>query len=359
LRGSIYHDAPAIDTGGAHCESARALPELRKDPIVGRWVIISTERARRPIADKVPAAAPPHKGGFCPFCAGMEDKTPAEVWADRPPGSAPQTPGWRVRVVPNKFPALKIEGDLDRQGEGLYDKMNGIGAHEVVIETPAHDRTLADLPEADVERVLWAYRERIRDLKRDERFRYVMVFKNHGEAAGASLEHSHSQLIALPVVPINVSEEMRGARHYFEYKERCIFCDIVKQEIADGRRVIYENSAFVVVAPYAPKLPFETWIMPKAHAASYEESRPDRLPLLANAMRTTLRKLSIALDAPAYNFMLHTAPFADKDAQHYHWHIEIMPTLSKVAGFEHGSGFYINPTPPEDAAAFLRDLAVD
>jgi UDPglucose--hexose-1-phosphate uridylyltransferase len=264
-----------------------------------------------------------------------------------------------VRVVPNKFPALKIEGELDRQGEGLYDKMNGIGAHEVILETPSHDKVLADLPEADVERVLVAYRERMRDLKRDERFKYVMVFKNHGEAAGATLEHSHSQLIALPVVPINVGEEMRGARHYFEYKERCIFCDIVKQELSDGRRVVYQNAGFVAVAPYAPRLPFETWILPRAHAASYDEIKPDKLPLLANALRTTLRKLSTALDAPAYNFMLHTAPFSDKDSQHYHWHIEIMPTLAKVAGFEHGSGFYINPTPPEDAAAFLRDLAVE
>jgi UDPglucose--hexose-1-phosphate uridylyltransferase len=334
------------------------LPELRKDPIVGSWVIISTERARRPVTEGA-VAMPPPPGGFCPFCTGMEAKTPAEVWADRPPGSAPQTPGWRVRVVPNKFPALKIEGDLDRQGEGLYDKMNGIGAHEVIIETPAHDKVLSDLPEPDVERVLWAYRERIRDLKRDERFRCVMVFKNHGAAAGASLEHSHSQLIALPVVPVTITEELRGARHYFEYKERCIFCDIIKQELADGRRVVYENAAFVAVAPYAPRLPFETWILPKTHAASFEESRTDKLPLLANALRTTLRKLDLALDKTAYNFMLHSAPFANKDAQHYHWHIEIMPRLAKVAGFEHGSGFFINPTPPEDAAAFLRDLAVD
>jgi UDPglucose--hexose-1-phosphate uridylyltransferase len=325
------------------------VPELRKDPIVGRWVIISTERARRPV--EYAAAAPAARSStFCPFCPGFEDKSPHEVYADRQGGS------WSLRVVPNRFPALKIEGQLDRQGEGLYDKMNGIGAHEVVIETPRHDAQLHDLEPHAIARVFVAYRERILDLKRDSRFRYVMVFKNQGAAAGASLEHTHSQLIALPVVPINVTEMMRGARHYFEYKERCIFCDIVKQELSDGRRVIYDNAGFVVVAPFAPKQPFETWILPKQHTASYEEADLRALPDLADAVRTALGKLARALGNPPYNFMLHTAPFADRGAQHYHWHVEIMPTLTRVAGFEWGSGFYINPTPPEDAAAFLRDL---
>jgi len=325
------------------------VPELRKDPIVGRWVIISTERARRPL-EYPHEPPPPRSAAFCPFCPGYEDKAPHEVHVVRSGGA------WTLRVVPNRFPALKIEGGLDRQGEGLYDKMNGIGAHEVIIETPRHDVQLHDLDEEAIERVFLAYRERILDLKKDARFRYVMVFKNQGQAAGASLEHTHSQLIALPVVPINVSEMMRGARHYFEYKERCIFCDITKQEMTDGRRVIYENSDFVVVAPFAPKQPFETWILPKTHVASYEEADTKSFRQLADAVRTTLRKLAKALGNPPYNFMLHSAPFADRGAQHYHWHVEIMPTLQKVAGFEWGSGFYINPTPPEDAAAFLRDL---
>jgi len=327
---------------------ASPLPELRKDPIVGRWVIISTERARRPLEH--PRVPPPQPGGgFCPFCPGAEDKV------GRPVYTHPDRGAWSVRVVPNKFPALRVEGDLDRQGEGLYDKMNGVGAHEVIIETPRHDVVLADLDDAQIVHVLHAYRERIIDLRRDSRFRYVMVFKNHGAASGASLEHTHSQLIALPVVPINVLEEMRGARHYYEYKERCLFCDIGKQELSDGRRIVYHNDKFMVFAPFAPKQPFETWIMPKAHAASYEDHAPD-FPLLADALRTALRKIQTALDSPPYNFMLHTAPFGDHDASHYHWHIEIMPTLTTVAGFEWGSGFYINPTPPEDAATFLREL---
>jgi UDPglucose--hexose-1-phosphate uridylyltransferase len=328
------------------------VPELRKDPIVGRWVIISTERARRPQEFRGQAKLPPKPGQYCPFCPGQEAKTPNEVL------SIPGAKGaWQVRVVPNKFPALKIEGQLDREGEALYDKMNGVGAHEVIIESPSHDAKLSDLDEPAIVKVFQAFRDRIVDLRKDTRFRYVMVFKNHGTAAGASLEHTHSQLIALPIVPINVEEEMRGARRYYEYKERCIFCDIVRNELTDGRRVVYENPSFVVVEPFAPKLPFETWILPKQHAASFEDAQA-QYGQLANALRTALRKLTVALDSPPYNFMLHTAPFADAGAPHYHWHIEIMPTLTTVAGFEWGSGFYINPTPPEDAAAFLRDLDI-
>ena len=330
------------------------MPELRKDPIVGRWVIIATERAKRPV-EYARDASQPRPGAFCPFCPGNEDKTPHEVLVYRP---SPTARDWALRVVPNKFPVLKIEGDLDRRGEGLYDGMNGVGAHEVIIETPAHDRQFADLDDGANAMVLSAWRDRIVDLRRDTRFRYVMVFKNHGAAAGATLEHTHSQLIALPIVPIAVAAEMTGAQRYWGFKEGCVFCDIVRQELDDGRRVIFENGGFVVAAPYAPKFPFETRIMPKTHRAAYEEAHQRELGQLAGALRTALRKLSVALDRPPYNFILHTAPFGQGDSLHYHWHIEIMPTLTKVAGFEWGSGFYINPTPPEDAAKFLRDLSI-
>jgi UDPglucose--hexose-1-phosphate uridylyltransferase len=300
----------------------------------------------------------PRTGATCPFCPGQEGMTPPEVMAYRPPSSAPNSGGWTLRVVPNKFPALMIEGHLDRQGEGLYDKMNGVGAHEVIIETPLHDQAFANLDVGTIENVLWAFRDRIVDLRRDARFRYVMVFKNHGAAAGATLAHSHSQLIALPVVPVNVAEEMAGAKQYYEFKERCVFCDIIKQELADRRRVIYENPGFVVLAPFAPKFPFETWILPKVHGAAFEDAQRVELAQAADALRTALCKLNVALESPPYNFIVHSAPFGDKDPPHYHWHFEIMPTLTKVAGFEWGSGFYINPTPPEDAAAFLRDLVI-
>ena len=189
--------------------------------------------------------------------------TPPEVLAYRHNGGPPNTPGWELRVVPNKFPALQVEGTLDREGEGLFDRMNGIGAHEVIIETPDHDKTLSTMTEPEIERVLWAYRERVLDLKRDIRFRYILVFKNHGAPAGATLEHSHSQLIALPIVPDYVKDEIEGARQHFTSKERCVFCDIVRQETAAGRRVIHENAEIVALAPYAPRFPFETWLLPQ------------------------------------------------------------------------------------------------
>jgi len=332
------------------------MPELRKDPIIGRWVIISSERGKRPTdfqEDK-----PRKKGGFCPFDPGNEQTTPPEILAYRENGTAPNTQGWNLRVVANKFPALQIEGDLNKQGEGLFDKMNGIGAHEVIIETPLHDATLSTMPTKDVENVLWAYRDRILDLKKDLRFQYILIFKNEGEAAGASLEHSHSQLIALPIVPKRVKEEMDGSRQYYEYKERCVFCDIIRQELSSGTRVVSENKDFVALEPFTPRFPFETWIMPKLHGSKFEETKTQQFQTLAEILQSTLRRLDKILNMPPYNYILHTAPFREPENDYYHWHIEIMPKLTKVAGFEWGSGFYINPTAPEEAARFLREAKI-
>jgi UDPglucose--hexose-1-phosphate uridylyltransferase len=335
------------------------MPELRKDPVVGRWVIISTERSRRP-QHFTPRVREP-EGAFCPFCPGQEAKTPPEVYAvrDEGPGNAP---GWKVRVVPNKFPALQIEGQLDRRGEGLYDRMNGVGAHEVVIESPDHASELADLPLAQVDLVLQAYRERILDLHKDRRVRYVLIFKNHGAEAGATLAHTHTQLIATPIIPKNIQEELEGSRRYYELKERCVFCDIVQQEVGDApsRRLVAVTDRFMAVAPFAPRFPFETWILPRRHDASYQVlEAPEEFRDLAGILKDTLTRLNRALDHPPYNFVLHTAPATDNGLEYYHWHIEIMPKLTRVAGFEIGSGFYINPTPPEDAAQYLRDIAAE
>ncbi|MEY4374214.1 MAG: hypothetical protein RL760_380 [Candidatus Eisenbacteria bacterium] len=333
------------------------MPELRKDPVVGRWVIISTERSRRP-GHFTPDAAPPAHA-FSPFAEGREDMTPPEVYSDRPADKPRNSPGWNVRVVPNKFPALEIEGTLDRRGEGLYDKMNGVGAHEVVIETPDPGLQFADLPVEQIQRVLIAWRERMRDLRKDPRLRYVLVFKNHGAEAGATLEHSHSQIIATPIIPRMVQEELDGSRRYFELKERPVFSDIIDQETgeAQGRRVVSRSERFIALSPFAPRFPFETWVLPLHHRASYHTIDDDaELLELAGILRDTLQRLNAALDRPPYNLVLHTAPLAEPDHPHYHWHIEIMPKLTRVAGFEFGSGFYINPTPPEDAARYLRDI---
>ncbi|MCS7315276.1 MAG: galactose-1-phosphate uridylyltransferase [Bryobacterales bacterium] len=332
------------------------MPEFRKDPITGRWVIIATDRARRP-SDFSREKVVIRGSRYCPFCPGHEEKTPPEILAYRQSGGANQ-PGWTLRVVPNKFPALRIEGDFDRQGEGVYDRMNGIGAHEVIIETPDHHATLADLPEKRVEDVFWAFRDRIVDLKKDRRMQYLLIFKNHGESAGASLEHTHSQLIALPVIPRRVQEELEGARRYFEFKDRCIFCDIVRQDAETATRVVLETRSFLVTCPFASRFPFELWILPRRHHSHFEDTDPPTMANLAWVMRVVLRKLDRVLEKPAYNFIIHTSPVQEPPKEHYHWHIELTPRLTRIAGFEWGTGFYINPTPPEEAARFLREAGL-
>jgi len=333
------------------------MPELRKSPIMERWVIISTERGKRPLDFKT--VKKPPRGGFCPFCTGNEDKTPPEVLAYRDPLSAPDSPGWKVRVVPNKFPALQIEGDLDKRGDGIYDMMRGVGAHEVLIESPDHERNLHYLPREHIESIFWALRDRCRDLKKDSRFRYVLIFKNWGEEAGASLEHSHMQIIATPIIPKRAIEELEGSKFHYKLKERCIFCDILKQEVKEQKRIIYQNDHFIALAPYASRFPFETWIMPLEHVSAFEKTPTEWFPSLADIIKTVLTKLDIVLEEPPFNFIIHTAPSKTPDLDYYHWHIEIMPKLTKVAGFEWGSGFYINPTPPEAAAEALREARAD
>jgi UDPglucose--hexose-1-phosphate uridylyltransferase len=335
------------------------MTELRKDPVLGRWVIIATERSRRP-SDFTPEERRP-LGGFCPLCEGNEDRTPPEVLAFRDNSNPPNSRGWSLRVVPNKFPALRIEGELDREGDGVYDRMNGVGAHEVVVETPLHQENLATLPLKDVENVLRAYRERVIDLRRDSRFQYVIVFKNHGVAAGASLEHPHSQLIALPIVPKRVAEEIEGARNYFQYKDRCVFCDVIRQELQQRKRIISENDSFVAFAPFASSFPFETWILPKSHnpnfALGYVEPFRGPFPYegAAQILQDVLKRLDLVLKDPPYNFIIHNSPFPSRDKDCYHWHVEITPKLTKMAGFEWGTAFFINPTPPEEAAEYMRE----
>ena len=334
------------------------MPELRKDPVTGRWVIIATDRARRP--SDFTRHTVVLKGGFCPFCPGNESKTPPEILAYRN-GSERDKPGWSVRVVPNKYPALGIEGNLDRRADGMYDRMHGIGAHEVIIETPNHRQTFADMPDKSIEDVLWAFRDRIADLKQDRRFKYILIFKNHGEPAGATLEHPHCQLIALPIVPRQVLDELEGASKYYELKERCIFCDIVQQEVSGQEpRLVAENRGFVAVSPYAPRFPFETCILPKNHEASFENAGSGEFETLAKMIKLVIGKMDSVLERPAYNMVLHTAPLQARDSvDYYHWHIELIPKLTKVAGFEWGTGFYINPTSPEEAARYLREAVVE
>lgn len=339
------------------------MSELRWDPLKMSWVIITVERGRRPrdfILDRerVDMEA-------CPFCRGREEKTTREVFAIRPDGSPPNAPGWKVRVIPNKYPALRIEGNLDKKGVGLYDAMNGIGAHEIIVETPDHDRPMADLSPGEIADVLRAYRARLLDLRRDARFRYIFIFKNHGVEAGSSIPHSHSQLIALPVTPPHAATELNVCREYYERKERCLLCDLLQQELSEGKRIVRDDGDFVVFAPYASSFPFELRIVPRRHGHDFALLSDPELGSLAEALKDTLTRLRGVLRDPPYNFVLHNAPpmhlrlgkpaYWGSLPYDYHWHIELIPRLTKIAGFEWGTGFYMNPTPPEEAARFLRE----
>jgi UDPglucose--hexose-1-phosphate uridylyltransferase len=343
------------------------MSELRHDPLSRRWVIIASERSRRPEDFAVPHGVEA-EGGFCPFCPGNEDKTPPEIVALRPSGGPANGPGWDVRVIPNKYPALSIEGNLERHGEGLYDRMRGVGAHEVVVESPHHALHIADMEAAKLEGVLTLAQDRVRDLGRDARFKYVLLFKNHGAPAGATLAHPHLQIIATPVTPRAISVELESARAHFHLKERCIFCDLVEQEIASRERVVSLDEHFAVLAPYASRFPFELMVIPRRHAHAFPDEGKAALGALARTLKETLARLKSVLRDPPYNFVLHTAPntetvvrrrnYWDTLSVDFHWHIEILPRLTRVAGFEWGTGFYINPTSPEEAAAFLRDAVI-
>ncbi|NWG00687.1 MAG: galactose-1-phosphate uridylyltransferase [Thermoanaerobaculaceae bacterium] len=345
------------------------MSELRFDPIRRRWSIIATERRFRPHEFRRPEGDPPGDVSGCPFEYGNEHTTPPEIFAIAAGPRQPNGPNWHVRVVPNKFPALGIEGELTRQGVGIYDRVNGIGAHEVIIETPHHLRCAADLSVSELALVLRAWRERIIDLRKDIRIRYVLLFKNHGKEAGASLYHPHSQLIATPIIPTVVVEELNIAREHWGHKERCIFCDMIAQERAFGDRVALETDRFILLEPFASSFPFETWLLPKQHSHDFALCNDQMLESLAAVIRDFLRRIRTLLADPPYNLILHTAPSSHPRPGQprywttieydFHWHLEFIPRITRIAGFEWGSGYAINPTPPEEAARFLREVTVE
>lgn len=339
------------------------MSELRWDPLKQNWVVVAQGKGRRPRdfiveREKVITTA-------CPFCYGREEKTPSEIFAIRPDGSLPDTPGWQVRVIPNKYPVLGIEGDLDKKGMGLYDTMNGIGAHEVIIENPDHDRGLAEFSLDEIANVFKVYRTRLLDLRKDPRFRYILIFKCHGLEAGASIPHAHSQLIAVPVIPPMTAGKLSVCREYFEKRERCLICDLLIQERQEGKRIVRDDGNFVVFAPFASCFPFELQILPAKHCHDFALMEEGELASLAKAVKDTLQRLQSVLRNPPYNFVLHNAPpmhlrlgkpaYWGSLPYDYHWHIELVPRLTKTAGFERGTGFYMNPTPPEEAARYLRE----
>jgi UDPglucose--hexose-1-phosphate uridylyltransferase len=330
------------------------MAELRKDPVLGRWVVVATERVRRP-GDFESPRRPPHPGP-CILCPGHEYETPPELLAYGNGSPRPGAPPWRVRVVGHKFPALRADGELERRGHGLYDVVSGAGVHEVVAESPDHGVRLADLPAEAVAEVVRAYHERSAALRHDPRLRCVAIFKTHGADGSLAPGHSYSEVLGTPVVPRAVAEELRQATDYHAYRERCLFCDILDQELAHGQRLVMASERVVAFVPFAARHPFETWLLPKRHRAAFDRSEAAERHDLARVLHDVLRRLTRLLVDPPFHLRVHSAPFADADHPAYHWHVEILPQLAVALGLA-AAGLPINPLLPEDAAAFLRETS--
>jgi len=334
------------------------MPQLRQDPATKEWVIIATERAKRPHDFKVEkrAGEVPEFVKDCPFCPGNEAMTPPEVLAYRP-ASTENNPNWLVRVVPNKFAALIPSGSTQRKEEfGLFRWMDGLGHHEVIIETPLHNEVIPCMDDEHVEQFLLAYRERYNTLKADPHCKLIIIFKNQGRSAGTSLEHPHSQLVATPIVPLYIRKKLEEASRYYDDTGRCVYCDIIRQGMAGGKRLVMETEEFVVFHPFASRFPFETLIFPKQHQASFGLISADDVKQFGQVLKEVLSRLSRGLSGPDFNYVIHTAPIKDEEEDYYHWHLQIVPRLTTPAGFEMGSGMGINVALPEETAEFLRTM---
>ncbi len=351
------------EPGAAHAASESA---LRFCPLKHSWTIIAPDSQQPPavLGQANPDQAPPTDAD--PFAAGNEAQTPPEIF------SVPALDGsgsWQVRVFADRNPVLRVEGQVHREGVGLNDTVSGVGAHEIIVETPRAGRELADLEVEEIVPVLQAYRARLVDLRRDPRLRYVLIFKNKGREAGAYVPHAHSQLIATPIIPTAIVTELNSSREHFARRERCLLCDIMRQEVRLAERICLETDRYLAIAPFAAAFPFETWILPKMHSCDFASSTDADLGGLAAALRDLLRRMRAVLDDPPYNLVLHTAPsahprpgrpdFWSTIEQDYHWHLELVPRLTRTDGFEWGSGYSINPTPPEVAARLLADANPD
>jgi UDPglucose--hexose-1-phosphate uridylyltransferase len=326
------------------------MAELRREPVTRLWVVITNDHPKGPpdYLPFKPPYQPQEQKGQCPFCPGNEGMTPRETF------SLSREGGWSVRVIPNKFPFFHIEGEFDRRPEGMYDVMEAIGAHEIVVEAPEHQQNLATMEPYQIEKILFAYRERLIDLEKDRRFQQFLILKNY---PGVFNRHPHSHIMAMPVIPRRIDEEIWGTLDYYQRKERCIFCDIIKEEIFIKKRVILETVHFLVFSPFASRYPFEAWIIPKFHSPDFHRITEEEMGDLSIAIQSLFIRFYKLLSDPPYSFTFHTSPIQSRfHRPEYHWHIEARLRIGLREGFEWGAGFFVNPTPPEDAAAFLREV---
>ena len=329
--------------------------QLRKNPLNGEWVIIG---------DKIGGKT---KFSYqnCPFCPGQEEQTPPPIYQVCKPDG-----GWQVRVVPDKYPVMRIEGDLTKAGQGVLDWMNGIGAHEIIIESPEHASSMAGLAPEHIETILQAWQYRISDLKKDPRFQYILIFQNQGSQTGVFTTHPYSQLLATPFIPTMVKNELKSLKAYYERKERCLLCDLLKQELSLDKRVVLSDQDFVVIAPFASACSYELLILPRHHQYRFELENDSTIKNLAAILKTILQKLEkVFIAEPAFTLTVLTSPNesceeANADQwktikEDFHWHIKITPLLTNVSGLERGSGIHTNTISPEDATIRLKDLIVE
>lgn len=328
-----------------------AAPQLRKDPVVDRWVFVSPERGGRPLER---AAQLADHSATCQFCEGREGETPHEIAAVRTAGTAADSPGWHVRVVPNKFPACRLDSAAASGDDALFVAESGVGVQEVVLECPQHESSLAALPVGHVETIFRIYRDRLRTLSANERLAYVQVFKNHGAAAGASVPHSHSQILGMSRVPRELDAEYAGARQYHAEHRRCVYCDLVARETASGERIVWEGDHIVAFAAWAGRFPYETWVVPRRHDGHFADALDAEVAEVATVLHRLVGRLGDLVADLSYNYLLHELPLRAAKSPAYHWHWELLPRVTGVAGFEMAGGTFVNPLPPEEAAARLR-----
>jgi UDPglucose--hexose-1-phosphate uridylyltransferase len=330
------------------------MPQLRKDPLSDRWVIYAQGREQRP--NEFERLGQRRADARCPFCPGHEKDTPRQIATYRGTNAFPSDNGdeWSVRVVPNKYPALLTRGDSEPPQRGFYMVGDGVGAHEVIIESPRHVASLSDLTADEARLTMFAYRDRMLALQRVAGLQYALVFKNVGPEAGASLEHVHSQIVATPMIPSEVQRELTACKRWFRLHRQCFFCQVIKDELTHRLRLAAESDHFLAICPYASRLPYEVWVLPRDHQSHFEHQEPVELGELAEFLQRLISKLESRHEHLAYNYFIHTAPFDTSRLRHYHWHIEVLPRLTTTAGFEWGAGYFINSVPPEQAAANLR-----
>lgn len=340
------------------------MPELRENLATKRWVIIATERAKRPEDFKkgkeLPAPRPPYDEK-CPFCEGNETSDQDEALSIRDPGTKAGEKGWKLRVIPNKYPALVpaqkgASIEVKRHKAGIYLHMEGTGKHEVVVENPAHNKTIATMSVEEVAAVIKSYHERYLALDWDPAYKQVIIFRNQGAGAGASQLHPHSQIIATAIIPQHMRYAFNEAQRYYEELGRCVFCDMIKYELAEKERLVMQNDKFVAFVPYAALLPFETWILPLKHKTTFSDLSPEDIEPLAQILHDILAKFYYGMNNPDYNYCIRSVPHYSACEPYYHWHIQILPRLTTPAGFEIGSGMSVNVALPEESAKFLREF---